>query len=315
MKILVVLSILIGSTASLFAQNKSGDNQHLINRLTLSPAYAGAGLGYESYLSYNKRLLGVKEAPENKYLCFSAPLPKNIGAAIVVEQYSEGIYYNTELSADIAYHLQLAKDHNISFAIGTGFINDKLDFSSLSDESRKDPLIQGESSLVTNRLKVSAGAVYSYKTMNVGITVPNVLKNEMKNGDGSVIYTQTNVYRAFASNIFTLHSLWKLETHAIGELQSDNGFDWKAGGNIKYRSKYWLTAGARSGASFVGGLGALLHANVVMQYMYEYSNSVVASNGAHQIVIGFLVGKSKSERSIYSVFNTGQKQPYTDWVE
>ena len=59
------------------AQQLTLSNQYIINRFSLSPAYAGAGDKLEIFGSYRKDWTGIKGAPETKSVSANGIIYKN----------------------------------------------------------------------------------------------------------------------------------------------------------------------------------------------------------------------------------------------
>ena len=172
---LIILAV-FGLSNLVQAQQYPYYYQYLLNKYSLSPAYAGVYGITEGYLGYRHNMINVDYGPRTMMFNINTPVAKKSGVGLSVMNDKADIFNNLYVSGSYAYHLQVAKDHFVDFAVNAGFNQKKIDFSGALSHplvDPNDPLFQGKSKITSTALEFGGGLMYRWKALNVGVNVPS----------------------------------------------------------------------------------------------------------------------------------------------
>ncbi len=303
----------------LIAQQIPIFNQYLINKYSLSPAYAGYNNNFETFITYRQNWLGISGAPESKIININGPFAKNacFGASIIADKI--GIFRSYSASVNYAYHLPLNETQQLSFGLAAELFENHIELSNSSTEGIIDPVVQQNQLMTGTTFNSSLGIVYTYQELNIGIVIPRLLENEIKNEveNDNVLFTLKRHFKFHSSYTYKIDKDWQIEPYFIAEKTLNNPLGFEIAALIKYFEQVWLGLCYRNSNSYGISFGATYFEKFVMNYTYEFSTEGIsgASSGTHEISIGYLISKNKSTYRKPSIFKTDLSQPYYKWVK
>lgn len=307
----IIILALFGLTSLVQAQQYPYLYQYILNKYALSPAYAGLYGVPEGYLGYRQSRINVNYTPKTLDFNFNAPLTPKVGLGLTVMNDKSDIFNNLWALASYTYHLKVAENHFLDFAVTGGLDQKKVDLTDIIDNPvyANDPVINNRRLINESSLEIGASLMYRWKKLNVGVFTPSLYEN---NAD---IYQFKQHYIGYASYDFKINDNWSIEP--VGVLRITNNspvnFDITAVG--KYKNKYLAGLTFKTNTILGFSLGGELTKNVVFLYTYDMkmpSKDFVGvlgdKYGGHEITIGYRFGQRK-------VSPTGEVLPKEDLAD
>lgn len=289
----------------IIAQQLSLSNQYVVNRFSLSPAYAGVGDVFETFGSYRRDWMGIAGAPETKTISLDGIIYHNMGLGGSVTSIQAGIFTTLSANFNYAYHVHLTGEQWLSLGVGIGVIENHLDLSSKS--AQDDPVVMNEAR-TSDMMDASFGIVYHNKKFHLGFSAPRLLSSKDKDQN---LYYLAPQYRGNISYKLALNSMWMLDPTGIISIPTNAPAYYEIAVPIIYQNKIWLTPAYKS-SSIAIGVGAKLIAGFMFNYTYEFSSMGIAgkSSGTHEITIGWKIApKKKTDEPAKD-----RKKPYYNWL-
>jgi type IX secretion system PorP/SprF family membrane protein len=300
---LLTIVILLGSN-NIMSQQISLSNQYLVNKYSLSPAYAGVGENLGVFGYYRKDWLGVSGAPDTKMISVNGAIKKNMGLGASISSVQAGIFTNLSAMLTYAYHVKLTSSKFISIGLGFGVLENHLDLYN-NENAQIDPLVN-TLDRTSSILNASYGILYHGKRLHLGFSSQRLFLSK----ESSYILWAQQI--SHISYLFNFGKTWAIDptvifyaptkrTTSLGQVTIP----------IIYQQKVWFTLIYRQTGDAGLGLGANLNSNLVFNYTFEWFEHGLAhrSGGTHEITLGWKVSKKKSD-----LFKRDKKKPYYDWV-
>jgi|GEM_PF-1898119 type IX secretion system PorP/SprF family membrane protein len=293
----IIILALFGLTSLVQAQQYPYLYQYILNKYALSPAYAGLYGVPEGYLGYRQSRINVNYTPKTLDFNFNAPISPKVGLGLTVMNDKADIFNNLWAIASYTYHLKVAENHFLDFAVSGGLNQKKVDLSDIINNPVyfNDPVIDGRREINESSLELGASLMYRWKKLNVGVFSPSLYEN---NAD---LYQFRKHFIGYASYNFTINDNWSIEP--VGVLRyTENApinFDVTAVG--KYKDKYLAALTFKTNTIFGVSLGGELTKNLVFMYTYDfkmptsdYVGVLGDDYGGHEVTIGYRFGQRKT---------------------
>ena len=313
-KITITIIIISGLAFMAHSQQIPINNQYLINKFSLSPAYAGYNENLEAFISYRKNWVGVTGAPRSLVFNINGAVNEKMGLGGTVINEQVGIFSTFSALVCYAYHLKLSGKSSLSIGVDAGLFDSNIDLSKSNTQGSLDPVIMSSSDMSKTVFDAGAGILLRYQKLNIGLAIPRLIQStvESETTDSS-IYTFERHYRIHLSYSIDLNRNWQIDPHVVLMQSQNSPMFYDVAALIKYQQRLWVGTTYRKGSSFGLSLGGIVHDRVAMNYSYEFGGGGVLGNssGTHEFSLGFLIGKNKGNPS--SIFNPASKQPYYDW--
>jgi type IX secretion system PorP/SprF family membrane protein len=191
-KITVMLGCLVFVSATAYAQQDPLYGLYINNPLVINPAYTGINNNFTSFAGYRNQWAGFDGNPTTLYAGGHLSLSENqMGAGLMVVSDRIGENSNTQLTASYAYRLSFSEGQTLSFGMQVGFINYKVDPSSLI---LQDPTDNSFASV--NQLKPTLGAGLLLKSDRYmfGLSVPRLINGALELGGQKMNVYQQHYY-------------------------------------------------------------------------------------------------------------------------
>ena len=328
-RILIVLALSISGVS--FSQQLPQYSQYMRNQFMVNPGAAGIYDFYDIAIGGRYQWTGFGDgAPKTYYAYGSTTLPftkvrynpslrtsngpiKNpeiktgklkhaVGAQIVSDEY--GAFRKLSFAGTYAIHLPVSKTHTISFGTKVGlsnntFLQDRAvilgQMEGYTGPSVNDPeyddFISNQSSL--NFIDVGVGLYFYSKEMFVGVSADQLTQDMVSFGSGTANFDPnmhimaTAGYKIPVSDNLTLMPAFLMKYMSPAPLSIE--------GSIQVEYKEWLRIGAsyRHTDAIVILLGGNINEKFRFGYSFDYSLSKFNkyTNGGHEIVLGFMLGR------------------------
>lgn len=299
----LIAVISLGITGT-WAQQVPLMSHYYYNRFLYNPALAGAQSYGQAYIINRNQWNSVPGAPTTKSLTIDGPMrKKNIGIGLGLFRDEAGQFNITGGQIAYRYGINFGEDQVLSFGLALGFLDNRIDFTKINPKDLDDPVVRNAYQNATG-FDANFGANYSYKKLNIGFSVPQVVANQLSYKALSNPVAKDVVYglsRHFIINanydIDLKDEKWFLQPTVLLRATPGAPFQYDINAMFSYMHKYWIGAMYRSAyaATFSGGL------KVADQFVlgYAYDMAVNAQKqylkGAHEVLLGYHFGGRASD--------------------
>ena len=292
------------------AQQISIDNQYIVNKYSLSPAYAGVNDVMEIYAGHRQNWSGFNGAPRKSGINMNTPVSKNSGFGGLMTYNQAGIFNTITTQASYAHRLNLSEKSFLSFGLSGGVSNYYIGYSYKGSETQADPVIANSQSIQTTSLEASFGILYRINKLDIGIALPRLLESKTRSNDQNIILANRQ-YRVHISNKFDLGRNWQAEPIVVVNKTDNSKLLYDVAAIFKFKNQIWAGATYRANSA-IGISAGINYNNLILCYTYDFSSKGIGSysSGSHEITLGYVFDKKGKNKS---VLNPGN--PYEKWVE
>lgn len=327
----VKMIVLLGGLAAgpLMAQQKPHYTQYIINPFIINPALAGIENYVDVKLSHRRQWVGIQDGPVTSYLTLQGPIGKddyistptsldgvsgNPRGKMYWENYTApsshhgiglqlvndvtGPLSNTSGYLTYAYHQALSGRTSLSSGIGLGFSRYNLDVNKLQfSDAVVDPAVYGSGILNNLRFDMMAGLYLYSPDFFISLSAQQLLPQKIDFTNGYIRpETGKTVPHFFASAgyRFLAGADFNVLPSVMVKYVEPIPVQVEANIKLQYRGLAWLGASYRHKDGFAGMAGLIISNRVNIGYAYDYTTSRLNnySKGTHEVIIGFLLGKT-----------------------
>lgn len=301
----LLLVFFLFNVNSIFSQQIPFYNHHFINPFVYNPAYTGYKENVSAFLVRNSRNSSFDGGVINNYLTVDGGLKEGKhGLGLSAAYQTQGI--QQQLGAGLSYSYLIKINNNNSFRAGVqmGFLDNQLDAAAINVEMIDDPFLQ---ELSRNKFTYNAtfGLLYTWKTMRIGFSIPQLIGNKVKYGkvDPRGFYQLERHYMLNITQPFMLtkNKVWSLTPNVM--------LRYLPGLNLQYdfllkadHNKWaWLAVGYKSDYAIELNAGIKVLNGLQIGYSYEYligSLAAYKSGMNHEIVLGYIFKNDKYKERI-----------------
>jgi len=312
-----------------FGQQKPHYTQYLFNQFIINPALTGIENYTDIELSHRRQWVGFQDAPVTSYFTIHTPIkkrdnrttptsftsnsknPRNsdfwdeytasaphhgVGMQIINDVTGPINRFSANLS--YAYHVGLTYKTSLSAGFGVGVNNISINANKLIfGDITIDPSVYGSGQIDNIKPDMNAGLFLYSADYFVGFSALQIIPEKIEFADGLVNTVQGKQvphffmsagYRLSAGDDFNLTPSILLKYINPTPIQLD------INAKLQYRDLLWLGAGLRIKEGFSGLVGVNIAHAVHVSYAYDFSTSEINnfSKGTHEILLGFVLGKS-----------------------
>jgi len=296
-KLLTILVVAFVGLAK--AQQLPEYSQYLINPFIINPAYAGNAEGIPIMLSSRHQWVGFEDAPSTQVLSAHG-VSKNYGLGGLIVNDKWGNFNKIGLQLAYAYKTKINNKINFSIGLSASAYQYSLNQTNYNPSDVDDPIIsQGkENTFVPN---ADFGMYTNVKDKwFVGLSVTNLFSKSIKFTSNET--KDNKLVRHYFLNggyVFQITDGIALEPSVL--LQSTFVSPFMASVNVRaiYKSDYWVGLSYRTAKDITLMLG-LEYKKFVFGYSFDYSTSQISSysSGTHEIVLGYIIGSTKTKASL-----------------
>ncbi|MDZ4667115.1 MAG: type IX secretion system membrane protein PorP/SprF [bacterium] len=294
-RIIICFSFMLGAF-QLFAQQDPMFGQYIFNNAIINPAQAGVNKENQVGILTRHQWLGMDGAPTTNSIFINTNLPKNLGFAGGIYSDKIGPVKDLTFQADLATHVQLNNDWNLSGGVRAMASNLSIDLSTLQTSQINDPNFNTNyrSGMYMN---LGAGILAYSDKVFIGASLPRLFGRDVKANNTVITRYQDHFYLYGGANLkvnedftFTPSLLFKKVTNA--PLQYDV--------NLVFDYKDILDVGPMFRANDAIGFlaGYKVTSQIYVGYMYEYplNDLHLASMQTHELSIRMLWESKQKSR-------------------
>ena len=273
---------------SMYSQQDSQYTQYMYNTPLVNPAYAGSRETITAFLLHRNQWVGLEGAPVTNNFSINMPVgDSNFGVGLNFVNDEIGPVSENEISADLAYFIQVSENYKLSLGLkGTANLF-QLDVNKLRIFDPSDPQFQN----VDTEFSPNVGAglyLFSDKTY-FGLSVPNFFESYRYN-DNNVEITKEKMHFYFiAGHVFTLSDNIDFKPAVLSKIVEGAPLQADITANFLFFDKLTLGAAYRWDASVSALAGFQISDSWFIGYGYDLETSKLANynSGSHEIFLRY----------------------------
>jgi type IX secretion system PorP/SprF family membrane protein len=289
------------------------DNEFVINPYVISPSYSGFNGSHEVFANYINHFTGTNGAPSSEWADYNGLLKKNFGIGASLRYEQAGAFRTVRADLSFAYHLHVGGGQRLSIGLGVTLMQNSLNFNGSNADPMDDFVLNSSNTKSGLGLNASFGITYAWRKLNITLAAPGIIPMQMN--DKLFIYSQPMHLRAHVSYDIAIDRLWSLKPQILVDYVFHAPINYCGVLSVRYNNLLWLNLGIGAQSILSGGLGILIGERFAVQYTFKDAFSGVAASpyGSHEICLGILIGKVKTQSVNNSIFSKKYKSPYHEW--
>ena len=295
----IVLGLLIGFQT--FSQQLPKYSLYYFNPFLYNPAWAGMKCDGPNVMGlFRKQWTDMPGAPETKVITIDGAIQKKkIGLGAMIVSDKTDLLEKVSLSFAYSYLIKIDDVQGLALGLMAGYTDQTINFTDAVVLNPQDY------ALYTNNFRrmgfdASAGAMYYWKRLKVGFSVPQLISKNFKyysNYRESTI-TPTPHYMLSAQYRFDIKKdVLYFEPNALLSIVKNAKNQVDLGGLFNYKDIAWLGGYYRTNYafSFIGGIK--FHESLLLAYSFDWVNNEIAAfaGPTHEFTLGYCFGKSKKK--------------------
>ena len=280
MRLIFYIALLSCVSLQLSAQHNDVQSLYMYDALTINPAYAGNKGALTFNANYRDQWRGVSGSP--KTISLSSHLlskSKKTGLGMTILNDKFGIQNDLRIKGIYAYKVKW-KQSTLSLGAAAGIRNQSIDFNALNLGQADDISFLNQSQRGTY-FDFSFGAMYKYKTLLVGLTLPNMYRSNDQQSSQAL--------NGYASYIFDLGHQFKLKPTTL--IKYVTGSPLNVEGNATFYYQEAISFGFGLKNSKAGNIYAQLQLNRQFSVAYLFERHI-GSNGqiwqnTHEVMLNY----------------------------
>ncbi len=288
MKTKIIFIALLLSQVLCFAQQDSQYTQYMYNTVNVNPAYAGSRETLSVFLLHRTQWVGLDGAPVTNNVSLNTPIGDSkfgLGFSIVNDKI--GPTTENQISADLAYFIQISENYKLSFGLkGTANIFN-LDVNKLNIHDQNDPQFQNLNSEFTPN--VGAGIYLFSDNTYFGISVPNLFETKHFDDNEVAITREKMHYYIIGGHVFDISPSLKFKPAFLTKIVEGAPLQTDITANFLINDKLTLGAAYRWSAAVSGLVGFQISDSWFIGYGYDMETTNLSNynSGSHEIFLRY----------------------------
>ena len=273
---------------SMYSQQDSQYTQYMYNTPLVNPAYAGSRETITAFLLHRNQWVGLEGAPVTNNFSINMPVgDSNFGVGLNFVNDEIGPVSENEISADLAYFIQVSENFKLSLGLkGTANLF-QLDVNKLRIFDPADPQFQN----VDTEFSPNVGAglyLFSDKTY-FGLSVPSFFESYRYNDNNIEITKEKMHFYFIAGHVFTLSDNIDFKPAVLSKIVEGAPLQADITANFLFFDKLTLGAAYRWDASVSALAGFQISDSWFIGYGYDLETSKLANynSGSHEIFLRY----------------------------
>lgn len=288
MKTRIIFIALLLSQVLCFSQQDSQYTQYMYNTVNVNPAYAGSRETLSVFLLHRNQWVGLDGAPVTNNVSLNTPLgDSNFGLGFSVVNDKIGPTTENQISADLAYFIQISENYKLSFGIkGTANLFN-LDVNKLNIYDQNDPQFQNLDSEFTPN--IGAGMyLFSDKTY-FGVSVPNLFETKHFDDNEVAITREKMHFYVISGHVFEISPSLKFKPALLTKIVEGAPLQADITANFLINDKLTLGAAYRWSAAVSALIGFQISDSWFIGYGYDMETTKLSNynSGSHEIFLRY----------------------------
>lgn len=298
MKNVVALVFTFFYALTTYCQQDPQYTQYMYNMAVVNPAYAGSKGHWSLGVLYRNQWTGLKGAPETASVFGHTNLSEDwgIGASLITDK--AGPVSETNAYADVAYRIELAQKHFLSFGVKIGATFHNIGLADLNVFDANDPFFS--ENINSSTANFGAGLFYYTPKFYAGVSIPNFIEAVHLNTNGVALGSEVQHFFITAGYVFDISEHLALKPSVLikSAFGAPTSIDLNA--NARLYNRLELGVSYRTDDA----ISALINFNITPQlrvgYAYDYITSKLnpfASSSSEIILLLDILPKEKRIKS------------------
>ncbi len=283
-----------------FSQQIPIQNQFLVNKFAIAPAYAGYSGHTEAFINYRQNWIGIDGAPKLTTASFNGKIAGNMGYGLSAMAESSGNFSQIYITGAYAYHLKFRDNVSLNFGLAPQLFRNQMDLSKINSYGTQlDPMLQNNNGLAVTAFDVGISSVFIMNGINIGISVPRTIGMSFDYKGTDASYQLKRHYIAFATWEENITEKIALTPLVLVRTTEKSELNFEVGLIAKMNDRLWGGASYRADNSIVTSVGGVVGDRLVLNYSYEFGigGLATANSGTHEFTMGFLMKRAKKPNS------------------
>lgn len=277
------------------SQQDSQYTQYIYNTSNINPAYAGSRETISAFLLHRNQWLGLDGGPVTNNFAISLPLGySNFGLGLSFTNDKIGPTSENEITSDLAYFIQIAKNYKLSVGIKATANLFHLDINKLTIYDTSDPQFQAISTEFSPN--IGAGLFLFSEKNYIGISIPNFFETYKYNDNTVSIAKEKIHFYLIAGKVFEIHQNLKFKPAILTKVVEGAPIQTDITTNFLFFDKLTLGAAYRWDVALSGLAGFQISESWFVGYGYDIETTRLNryNSGSHELFLRYeLINKTK----------------------
>lgn len=286
-----------------FAQEYSNQSLYNRNQLLINPAASGYTDGLNVSTGFRKQWLGIDGAPQT--LSFSGhgfASAYNVGAGILVQQYTLGAFKQTAFFTTYAYRLKF-EFGTLHLGLQAGLINNQSNLSQEDLLGIIDPSFVAQDFSET-KFNVGTGAFFFSEAYYVGISAPLILNKNYEVGESGMIETNRPIFLT-SGYLYHYNPNFIFKPYVYARYLNGAPFGYDLGLTAYYQEYFGLGFLYKSENTISFNMELIFNRSIYVSYAYDLPGGEELSqveHGSHEFIINYVIPWKKDTERIIRFF-------------
>lgn len=295
MKKIIVLIVLCFSARLAMGQQDAMLSQYMFNGLFINPAYAGSHKYFSSSLLYRTQWVNFEGAPKTALFAIDGPVKsEKMGVGLIVSNDQIGVTKQNDVYLNYSYNITLGSG-KLAFGLKGGMSQYSAALTTLTYWDKSDQIYANN---VTNVVmpKFGAGVYYYTEKWYAGLSLPTMLAYDGKKKFNLDVNKSSELRRHFyltGGYVYTINESWKLKPSFLVKYVPAAPPELDINFSAMFKDMIWLGVSYRSKDAIVAIIEYQANMRFRVGYAYDITTTNLNkySNGSHEIMIGYDLGK------------------------
>lgn len=283
----LVLSLLLTSFGTSYAQQQIMFTQYMFNGLAINPAYAGSHESVSATALVRKQWTGLDGAPSTQTFSVHSPIRnQKMSLGLLMLHDKIGVTDQTGIYGSYAYRISFSEKAKLALGLQAGVAFYNAQFSKVSTT---DPTF-ANNDVHESHPSFGFGIYYNTNRFYVGLSAPqlNQFKTNKNNPD-----SDSKIIRHYfftTGYVFDLSPALKLKPNILIKAVNGAPIELDLNANLLIQDVIWVGVSWRSFDSFDAILQAQLTDQLQIGYSYDFATTSAISrvnNGSHEIMLNY----------------------------
>ena len=287
----LLVGVMVYMDVTAQAQQKEQFTQYMFNGLILNPALAGSDEALSITFLNRRQWSGIEGAPVTQTLSVHTPLANGrTGIGLYLVNDKIGVHRNQSFQGSYSYRIHVAENAYLSMGLQAGLNVHRSDYTSLGNTSSlNDPKI-ANGSISSTAFNVGAGLSYKSEHFEAGLSVPEIVPENILLNDTTRVPWQRAQYFFFSRYSIPLNDILDFEPSVLIKYMRGVPVSYDINACILIKKALMLGLSYRKQESVDFLLKARVMPQLQLGYAYDYGTGEVsrAGNGAHELLINYI---------------------------
>lgn len=290
----ILLVCIIVLSINVYSQELTLNTTYFYNKQLFNPAFLGENNTSSINLINRRQWVGISDAPTIYYFNTQYKVNGNLAIGVNISNGKTALlnHFNGNISA--SYGINISADQGLVFGLSFGSDLNNLDLSSAENFDIDPVLLNSTGS--SHHFDARFGIVYFMKSLKLGIALPQLLgrnsynESEIKMSPFDYILFSTHYELTLRNPKFSLVPIF------IYHYNLDLNDLWEAGIFINYNRLIEVGSTYKNVNEITAHLKLMVNDKFLIRYSYDFPQTAQKqiSNGSHEIHLGYLFNRKKS---------------------